>query len=125
MSVFMIYCPQFWGSKSICMARKTRYMFESYDQKLIVFAFYGHFHELLPMIYNDLKTRYMFESYDQKLVVFVFFAIFMSYFPQFLGCKQIRKAFKTRYMFERYNPRLVVFAFYDRFHELLPLVLWF
>src|SRR3954467_8087578 len=50
MAVFKSYCPQFWGSTAICMARKTRYMFESYDQKLIVFAFYGRFHELLATV---------------------------------------------------------------------------
>src|SRR3954465_2786957 len=50
MAVFKSYCPQFWGSKAICMARQTRYMFESYDQKLIIFAFYGRFHELLATV---------------------------------------------------------------------------
>ena len=29
---------------------ETLYMFESYDQKLLVFAFYGRFHELLHTI---------------------------------------------------------------------------
>jgi hypothetical protein len=29
---------------------ETGYMFESYDQKLEVFAFYGCFHELLPIV---------------------------------------------------------------------------
>src|SRR3954464_10911460 len=33
MAVFMSYCPYFSGSRAICMARKTRYMFERYDQK--------------------------------------------------------------------------------------------
>ena len=37
MAVFMSYCPQFWGSRVIYNDPKTRYMFESYDQKLIVF----------------------------------------------------------------------------------------
>jgi len=32
------------------MALNTRYMFESYDQKLVVFAFYGRFNELLPVV---------------------------------------------------------------------------
>jgi hypothetical protein len=27
-----------------------KYMFERHDQKLVVFAFYGHFHELLPTV---------------------------------------------------------------------------
>ena len=50
MAVFMRYCPHFWGSRGIRMARKTLHMFESYDQKLVVFAFYGRFHELLPIV---------------------------------------------------------------------------
>jgi len=36
------------------MTRKTRYMFETYDQKLIIFTFYGCFHELLPRVPLDL-----------------------------------------------------------------------
>jgi hypothetical protein len=50
MVVFMGYCPQFLGSRWICMPRKNPYMIERYDQKLVVFAFYGRFHELLPTI---------------------------------------------------------------------------
>jgi hypothetical protein len=30
------------------MACKTRFMFESYDKKVVVLVFYGHFHELFP-----------------------------------------------------------------------------
>src|SRR3954468_18912134 len=48
MVVFMSYFPHFLGSGAICMPHKTRYMFEIYDQKLVSFALYGHFHELLP-----------------------------------------------------------------------------
>ena len=43
MTVSMTYCPQFRGSRAI-------YMFERYNQKLIVFAFYGRFNELLPKV---------------------------------------------------------------------------
>jgi hypothetical protein len=32
------------------MAHKTRYMFESYDQKLVVLVFMAIFHALLPMV---------------------------------------------------------------------------
>jgi hypothetical protein len=32
------------------MARKNRYMFESYDKKLVIFAFDGCFYELLPTV---------------------------------------------------------------------------
>ena len=37
MAVFMSYCPQFWGSRVIYNDPKTRYMFVSYDPKLVVF----------------------------------------------------------------------------------------
>jgi hypothetical protein len=39
MSVFMSYCPQFWGSGVIYKAHDTQYMFEKHDQKLIIFVF--------------------------------------------------------------------------------------
>ena len=91
------------------MPRKNPYMFERYEQKLVVFAFYGRLHELLRIVlgfkgdFNDLNTRYLFESYEQKLVVFVIMAIFMSYCPQFFGSSWICKACKTRCMFEIYD----------------------
>ena len=39
MDVFVSYCPQFWGSMAIYNDHKNRYMFEIYDQKLVVFVF--------------------------------------------------------------------------------------
>src|SRR4051812_3515215 len=48
--IFMSYCPLFWGSRRICMPRKNPNMFERYDQKIVVFTFYCHFHELLPKV---------------------------------------------------------------------------
>ena len=51
MAVFMSYCQEFCGSKMI-------YMFESHDQAIVVFAYYGRFHELLPIFLGfqgDLK----------------------------------------------------------------------
>ena len=50
MVVFMSYFPQFYGSRAIYNNFTTRYMFESYDQKVVVFVFFGHFHELLPTV---------------------------------------------------------------------------
>jgi hypothetical protein len=50
MDVFVSYCPQFWGSMAIYNDHKNRYMFEIYDQKLVVFVFYGHVHELLTTV---------------------------------------------------------------------------
>src|SRR3954469_10608972 len=46
MAIFMSYFPYFLGSRAICMPRKTQYMFEIYDQKLVSLALYGRFHEL-------------------------------------------------------------------------------
>src|SRR3954470_23415602 len=54
-----------------------------------------------------------------------FMAVFMSYCPQFRGSRAIYSDLPTIYMLERYDQKLVVFAFYGRFHELLPIVLWF
>ena len=73
------------------MPRKNPCMFERYEQKLLVFAFYGRFHELLPgvlgarAIYINFMTRYMFESYDQKLVVCVFYGHFYELLPIVFG----------------------------------------
>ena len=68
LAVFMSYCPRFWdsmgicmsrktqtfprfwGSRGICMAYKNRFIFERYNQKFVIFVFYGRFHELLPMV---------------------------------------------------------------------------
>ena len=55
-------------------------MFESYDQKLVVFAFCGNFHELLPTVLG-FQGAYMFESYDQKLIFFAFYGRFHDLFP--------------------------------------------
>jgi hypothetical protein len=45
--VFMSYCPQFWGSEVIYKVHDTQYRFKRHDQKLVIFVFSGHFHELL------------------------------------------------------------------------------
>ena len=43
MGVFISYGPLFWGSRVI-------YMFENYDQNLVVFMFCGRLHELFPTV---------------------------------------------------------------------------
>jgi hypothetical protein len=43
MAVFVSYCPQFWGPVVIYKAHDTQYMFERYDQKLVVFYVLGPF----------------------------------------------------------------------------------
>ena len=52
LAVFMSYRPQFWDSRAIYGDLKTRYMFESYDQKLFFFVFSGRFHDLLPTVFG-------------------------------------------------------------------------
>jgi len=70
MAVFMSYCPQFWGSKVIYNDLKTQHMFESYDQKLVVFVFMALLMSYFPCflgfswICKASKTLYMFEIYD-------------------------------------------------------------
>ena len=91
MALLMSYFPLFWGFMSTCLARKTRYKFERYDQILLIFVFCGCFHELLPTVLRsrricmDRKTRYMFDSYGQKLVAFVFYGYFHELLPIVLG----------------------------------------
>ena len=48
MAVLMSYCPLFWGSMAIYNHLKNRYMFESYEQQIVGFVFYGCFRDLLP-----------------------------------------------------------------------------
>ena len=61
LAVFMSYRPQFGVSRAIYSDLKARYMFESYNQKLVVFMFFGRFHELLPVFFGfqaDLHDSY-------------------------------------------------------------------
>ena len=109
MAVFMSYCPQFYGSRAIYSNLKKRYMFESYDQKLVVFVFYGHFHELLPTVFGfqlDLHASeeplHVWEIWPENRSFRVFMAVFISHCPQFLGYRVIYNDLKTLYMFESY-----------------------
>jgi len=43
MAIFMSNFPQFWGLKAI-------YLFESYQQELVLFVFYGEFNDLLLIV---------------------------------------------------------------------------
>ena len=40
------------GFRDIYNDPKTRYMFELYDHKLVIFLLYGRFHELLPTVFG-------------------------------------------------------------------------
>jgi hypothetical protein len=48
--VFVSYCPFFWGSGVIYTKYGIPYIFERDDKKLVIFAFYRYFHELLPTV---------------------------------------------------------------------------
>jgi hypothetical protein len=74
----MSYCRQFWGSALIYKVHDTQYIFEGHDKKLITFAFYGCFRELLPIvwgsmdIYKEYDSIYILERNDEKLIVLRF-----------------------------------------------------
>ena len=111
------------------MPRKNPYLFERYDQKLVVFSFYGRFHDLLPIVLGfqgdlqRLKTRYMFDSYDQKLVVFVFYVHFHELLPTFFGfLKDLPASEEPLHVF-RDMTRTRHFRVYGHFDELFPTVL--
>ena len=59
-------------------------MFERYDQKIVVSAFYGRFHELLAIVLGS-KAIYLFQSYDQKLIFLAFYGHFHELLPIVLG----------------------------------------
>src|SRR4051812_25417460 len=90
MAVFMSYCPYFSGSRAICMARKTRNMFERYAKNssfscfMVVFMSYCPLFRVCRAICMACKTRYMFESYDQKLRLRVY-SHFHELLPTVLG----------------------------------------
>ena len=125
MAVFISYCPQFRGSRRICMPRKNLYMLERYDPKLADFAFYGCFHELLPTVFGFhggfaclVRTFTCWRDMTRNSSFSHFLAVFMSYCPQFWGYKAIYNDLKTRYMFESYDQKLVVFVFMAIFMRL-------
>src|SRR3954468_3076485 len=62
----------------------TRYMFESYDQKLVVFAFKAIFLSYCAH-FSSSKVIYMFANYNQKVVVFAFYGCFYELLPIVLG----------------------------------------
>src|SRR4051812_23662893 len=88
----MSYCPQFWGSRVI-------YMFERYDQKLVIWCFMAIFVSYCQQFWGS-RAIYMFESYDEKLIFLRFVDVFMSYSPWFCGSSAIYNDHSTRYMFE-------------------------
>jgi hypothetical protein len=49
-AVFVSYCPLFWGSWVIYTKYDIPYILERDEKKLVIFAFYGRFRELLPKV---------------------------------------------------------------------------
>ena len=101
----MSYCPQFWVP-----GRFT--FFERYDQKVIVFAIYGHFHELLPIVLGFQGDLHDWEVRQKN-------RRFWSLWPFSWGI-----AHSDSHVSELWA-KTHGFAFYGSFNELLPIVLGF
>ena len=135
LAIFMSHCPQFWGSRRICMPRKNRYMFEIYDQKLVIFVFMvifmSYFLEFLcsKRICMVCRTRYMFGRYDQKLVVLTFYGRLWAFSLAIAHSFGVPGGFaclvRTLTYLRDMTRNSSFFAFYGCFHELLPIVLGF
>jgi hypothetical protein len=50
MTVFVSYCPLFWGSVEIYMKYDSLYILERNDEKIVIFAFIAVLRELLPTV---------------------------------------------------------------------------
>src|SRR4051812_5452508 len=90
--------------------RKTRYMFERYDQKLVGFTFKAIFMSYCTH-FSGSKAIYMFESYDQKLVVFAFYGHFHDLLPTVLSFQGVHKAVRPDTCLRYMTQKLVVFTF--------------
>jgi hypothetical protein len=72
MAIFVSYCPQFWGSGVIYKVHDTQYMFERFDQKLVVFAFMDVSMSYCLQfcgsveIYKEYDSLYILERNDKK-----------------------------------------------------------
>jgi hypothetical protein len=60
-AIFVSYCPLFWGSGVSYMKYDIPYILERDDKKLIFFAFYGRFRELLPTV---LGPEVIYKAHD-------------------------------------------------------------
>src|SRR4051812_27620577 len=97
-------------------------MFQRCDQKLVVFSFYGHFHELLPKNIGVSWRFTMTVRPDTCLRVLTknssfsrFTTVFMSYCPRFCRSRETNNDRKARYMFQSYEQKLIVFMSDDIF----------
>ena len=116
-SSFFVFYGRFHELLPTVLGSRTTYMFERYDQKLVVSAFYGRFHVLLPIVFGFQVDLHVSELWPRTRL-FAFYGHFISYCPQFWYSGAI-------YMFESFDQKVVIFEFYGRFHELLPIVLGF
>src|SRR3954466_16070927 len=92
MVIFMSYCPKFLGFSRICMSRKNPGMFERYDQKLAVLAFYGCFAHSFWVSAGFAcleRTLTCLRDMTRNSPFSRFMAVFMSYCPQFRGSRAI------------------------------------
>src|SRR3954464_14091760 len=100
MAVFMSYCPQFWGYRAIYNDFKTRYMFESYAEKLVFFVFMAIFMSYCPRFLvpigfaRHVRPVTFLRDMTRNLPFSRFMAVFMSYCPQFRGSRAITVTFR-------------------------------
>ena len=99
-------------------------MFERYDQKLVVFAFYGRFDMLLATILGFPRRFTGLRVITKNSMFLRFMPIFISYLPIVLGFRGIEMTVRPDTCL-RHDQKLIIFVFYGRFHELLPEVLEF
>ena len=132
MAIFMSYCPQFWGSRVIYNDPKTRYMSESYDQKLVVFHVLWPFSWAIAHFFGALGGFTAILRPDTCLTVMTknssfscFMFIFTNYCPHFLGSWRIYLPQKNPYMFSEIWPGTRRFRVYGHFDELFPTVFGF
>jgi hypothetical protein len=84
MTIFVSYCPQFWGSEVIYKAHDTLYMFERHDRKSSFLCFRVVVMSHCPqfwgsgLIYKIHDTRYMFEGMTKNSSFFHFMAVSVS-----------------------------------------------
>ena len=98
-------------------------MFESCDEELVVFAFYGHFHELLHIVLGVPGRFKMTVRPDTSLRAWPktrHFRVLWSYPSAIAHIFGVPRQFTCLRVMRK---NLSFFAFYVHFHELLTIVL--
>jgi hypothetical protein len=103
-------------------------MFDSHDQKLIVFVFMAVFVSYCPLFWGygggftwPMTLSTYLRGKTKNLSFLYFRAIFVSYCSQFWVFGVIFKAQDTWYLFDRHDQKFVVFAFMAIFASYFPL----